>query len=81
MKAKKESGKVMHLKEELFSIIEKTMEAESISQGELARRLGAQRTNINNAMRGKIPVTLDFLIKMADAIGLHVEMKVRKLKM
>ena len=80
MKTKKESEKVRHLKEELLSIIEKSMEAESISQGELARRLGAQRTNINNAMRGKIPVTLDFLIKMADAIGLDVEMKVRKLK-
>jgi predicted XRE-type DNA-binding protein len=80
MKPKKESEKVERLKQELLSMIEQTMEKEGISQGEMARRLGAQRTNINNAMRGKIPVTLDFLVKMANAIGLDVEMKVRKAK-
>ncbi len=68
------------LKQELFSIIEKTMEKEGVSQGEMARRLGAQRYNINKVMRGKFAVTLDFLVKMANAIGLDVEMKVKKSK-
>lgn len=80
MNAKKNSETVDRLKEELFSAIERTMEKEGISQGEIARRLGAQRTNINMAMRRKFAVTLDFLVKMANAVGLEVEMKTRKTK-
>ncbi|MBX3033540.1 MAG: XRE family transcriptional regulator [Bdellovibrionaceae bacterium] len=68
------------LKAELLESIEKLMEHEGISQGEVARRIGAQRYNINKVMRRKFPVTLDFLLKMAESIGLEVEMKVRKSK-
>ena len=59
-------------------MIESTMEKEDISQGEVARRIGAQRYNVNKIMRRKFPVSLDFLIKMAESIGLDVELKVRK---
>jgi plasmid maintenance system antidote protein VapI len=78
MKAKKESETVDRLKDELFSVIEVTMEKEGVSQGEVARRLGAQRTNINLAIRGRIPVTLDFLVKMAESLGLKVSLKASK---
>lgn len=67
------------LKKQLLGAIEKSMEKDGISQGEVARRIGAQRYNVNKVMRGKFPVTLDFLLKMAESIGLEVEMRVRKL--
>ena len=68
------------LKKELLDAIEKSMEKEGISQGEIARRIGAQRYNVNKVMRGKFTVTVDFLLKMAESIGLEVEMKVKKPK-
>lgn len=69
---------VNRLKVELLEAIAKLMEQEGISQSEVARRIGAQRYNINKVMRGKFPVTLDFLLKMAESIGLEVDMKFRK---
>jgi predicted XRE-type DNA-binding protein len=69
---------VNRLKRELLAAIEQSMEKEGISQGEVGRRIGAQRYNVNKVMRGKFPVTLDFLLKMAESIGLEVEMKVKK---
>lgn len=68
------------LKEELLIVIEKTMEKEGISQGEVARRIGALRNNVNKIVRRKLPVSVDFLLKMAESIGLEVELKIRKLK-
>lgn len=68
------------LKQELLEVIEVFMEQEEISQGEVARRIGAQRYNVNKVMRGKLPVTLDFLLKMAESIGLEVELKIKKPK-
>ncbi len=78
MSVTRESETVERLKEELFSVIEKTMEREGISQGEIARRLGAQSYNINKVMRRKFVVTLDFLVKMAESLGLEVSMKTKK---
>lgn len=80
MSVKPESEAVHRLKEELFSIIEKTMEKEGVSQAEIARRIGAQRYNINKVMRGKFPVTLDFLVKMAESLGLEVNLKATKIR-
>ena len=68
------------LREELFLVIEKTMEKENISQAEVARRIKAQRYNVNKIMRKKYPVSLDFLVKMAESIGLDVSLKVGKEK-
>lgn len=66
------------IREELLMAIEKAMEKDQISQGEVARRIGALRNNINKIMRRKSIVSLDFLVKMAESIGLEVEMKIRK---
>jgi plasmid maintenance system antidote protein VapI len=68
------------LKEQLFSMIEKTMEKNGITQAEVARRIGARRNNINKVMRRKDAVSLDFLLKIAESIGLDVEMKIRQKK-
>jgi predicted XRE-type DNA-binding protein len=66
------------LKEEVFSMIEKTMDLDQITQAEVARRLGARRTNINMLMRKKLPVSLDFLLKVASCLGLEADIKIWK---
>ena len=68
------------LKEELLVALEKEMAIKNISQGEVARRIGALRRNINQIMGRKKNVTLDFLVKMAESIGLNVKMRIKKLK-
>ena len=71
---------VTRLKTELLAKIEETMEQDGISQGEVARRIGALRNNVNKVMRKNTIPTLDLLIKMSDAVGLKVDLKIRKLK-
>ena len=68
------------LKEQLLIVIEKEMIAKGISQGEVARRIGALRRNVNQVMGRKKNASLDYLLKMAESIGLDVEMRVRKPK-
>lgn len=68
----------MKLKANLISEIEAEMKETAISQGEVARRIGAKRTNINMIIRRSAPVSLDFLVKMAETIGLKVSMKVSR---
>lgn len=69
---------VERLKSKLLSEIESEMAKDSISQGELARRIGAKRTNINMVIRRSSPATLDFLVKMAANLGLTVDLSVIK---
>lgn len=66
------------LKKELLAVIEKEMTAKNISQGEVARRIGALRRNVNQIMGRKKVASLDYILKMAESIGLDVEMRVRK---
>lgn len=75
-----EFKRTAQLKEELLVALEKEMANKNISQGEVARRIGALRRNINQIMGRKKNVTLDFLVKMAESIGLNVEMRIKKLK-
>ncbi len=65
------------VKDEVFSMIRKTMEKEKVSQGEVARRIGAQRYNVNKIMQEKMPVSLEFLLKIAESLGLEAEIKLR----
>ncbi|MBX2994088.1 MAG: XRE family transcriptional regulator [Bdellovibrionaceae bacterium] len=66
------------LKEQLLTSIEKTMEEADISQGEVARRVGVLRRNVNQIMGRKKNASLDYILKMAESIGLDVEMRVKK---
>lgn len=68
------------LKEQLLTSIEKSMESANISQGEVARRIGALRRNVNQIMGRKKNASLDYILKMAESIGLDVEMRVKKPK-
>lgn len=74
------SSNVDNIKAELMARIEKEMEASGISQGEIARRTGMQRTNVNHIMRRKNIVSIEMLVRIAEAIGLKVEIKIKKLK-
>ena len=65
------------IKDEVFFMIQTTMEIEGITQAEVARRTGALRYNINKVIRGKSPVSLEFLLKIAESIGLEIELKMR----
>lgn len=68
------------LKQEILTAIDRTAESDDISQGEIARRIGAERYNVNKIMRRKMLPSLDFLLKMAEAIGLDVELRIKKAK-
>ena len=75
---KKQLLQADRIKMELFSIVEKTMEKDGVSQAEVARRIGARRYNINKVMRGKDPVSVEFLLKIAEGLGLDLELKARR---
>lgn len=68
------------LKEELLTTIEREMSAKDISQGEVARRIGALRRNVNQIIGRKKNASLDYILKMAESIGLDVEMKIKRSK-
>lgn len=68
------------LKMEMLSVIEQKMEADEISQAEVARRIGALRHNVNQVLRGKANASLDFLVGIAESVGLEVELKFKKSK-
>lgn len=68
------------LKQEILTAIDRTAESDDISQGEIARRIGAERYNVNKIMRRKMLPSLDFLLKMAEAVGLDVELRIKKAK-
>lgn len=49
------------------------------TQAEAARRLGVSQPRVSTLMRGKLSLfSLDTLVAMATAAGLHVEIKVRR---
>lgn len=68
------------LKDELLDAIEKEMVARGISQGEIARRIGALRRNVNQVMGRKKNASLDYILKMAESIELKVELRIRRPK-
>jgi predicted XRE-type DNA-binding protein len=77
---KKEFSQADRIREELFAVVEKTMEDDGVTQAEIARRVGAQRYNINKIVRKAAPVSLDFLVKIAESLGLELDLKVRRKK-
>ncbi len=56
------------------------MKKDEISQAEVARRIGAQRYNINKILQRKMTVSMEFLIEIAESLDLQVELRFRKLK-
>ncbi len=67
----------MKLRSLLMMALEQHICAKGWAQGEAARRLGVTQPRISDLLRGKISLfSLDTLVNMAVAAGLHVEMHV-----
>lgn len=70
---------VPELKEQLIMAIEKKMEKEGLSQGEVGRIIGMDRKNVNKTLRGtERGVSINQLIRIANGIGLNIEMIIKK---
>jgi predicted XRE-type DNA-binding protein len=67
----------MKLRSTLMMALEQHIEDRGWTQVEAARVLGVSQPRISDLMRGKISLfSLDTLISMAVAVGLHVTMQV-----
>lgn len=72
---------VPELKEQLVMAIEKKMEKEGLSQGEVGRIIGMDRKNVNKTLRGtERGVSINQLIRIANGIGLNIEMIIKNKK-
>ncbi|HEX5677054.1 MAG TPA: XRE family transcriptional regulator [Alcanivorax sp.] len=67
----------LKLRSSLMMALEKHIKTQGWSQTETARRLGVTQPRISDLMRGKIHLfSLDTLVNLVVAAGLHVEMHV-----
>ncbi len=72
-----EQAENMRLRASLMMALEQYVTRNGISQAQAARLLGVSQPRISNLMRGKISLfSLDMLVNMVAAAGLHVEMKI-----
>lgn len=72
-----EQAENIRLRASLMMALEQYVTRNGISQAQAARLLGVSQPRISNLMRGKISLfSLDMLVNMVAAAGLHVEMKI-----
>ncbi|MCB9061368.1 MAG: XRE family transcriptional regulator [Halobacteriovoraceae bacterium] len=72
---------VIQLKEKLTLAILKEMEKQNLSQGEVARMIGLDRRNVNKILRGtERGVSIDQLVRIANGIGLDVDVIIKRSK-
>jgi predicted XRE-type DNA-binding protein len=73
-----EEAENMRLRSELMMALKKRIERTSISQAQAAKMFGVTQPRVSDLLRGKISLfSLDALVKMATAAGLHVELRIR----
>ena len=76
-----ETTDVPELKEKLVDKILAEMEKQELSQGDVGRLIGMDRKNVNKTLRGtERGVSLNQLIRIANGIGLKVEMIIKRSK-
>lgn len=69
------------IKSKLLTTIEREMEKKNLSQGEVARLIGLDRRNVNKILRGtERGVSIDQLIRIANGIGLDVDVIIKRSK-
>ncbi|PIT99417.1 MAG: hypothetical protein COT74_10480 [Bdellovibrionales bacterium CG10_big_fil_rev_8_21_14_0_10_45_34] len=69
------------IKIKLLASIEKEMERKNLSQGEVARMIGLDRRNVNKILRGtERGVSIDQLVRIANGIGLDVDVIIKRSK-
>jgi predicted XRE-type DNA-binding protein len=70
-------AKNMKLRAALMMALEEHIKRQGWTQGEAARRLGVTQPRVSDLVRGKIDLfSLDALVNMAVAAGLHVDLRV-----
>ena len=75
------AGNAVELKRKVLSKIESEMKKMGMSQGELGRQLGVERSDINKYLRGSnTAVSFERILEMADAVELDVDVIVKKRK-
>jgi predicted XRE-type DNA-binding protein len=68
----------MKLRSTLMMALDREITARGWTQAEAARQLGVTQPRISDLLRGKIErFSLDMLVRMVGAAGLHVEMHVQ----
>ena len=73
------AGSAVELKREILDKIEAEMKKTGMSQAELGRMVGVERTDINKYLRGSnTAVSFERLIEMTQAVGLEVDVVVKK---
>lgn len=67
----------LKLRSSVMMALEQHIRAKEWTQAEAARQLGVTQPRISDLVRGKIDLfSLDTLVNMATAAGLHVELRV-----
>ena len=74
-----EAAENMRLRSALMMALKKHITKVEMSQVEAAKLFGITQPRVSDLMRGKINLfSLDALVNMAAAAGLHVEVRLRK---
>ena len=72
-----EEAENMKLRSVLMTALRQHIVRSNMTQAEAARQLGVTQPRVSDLMRGKINLfSLDALVNMAAAAGLHIEMRV-----
>lgn len=62
---------------EAIEQIIKARKEQNITQSELARRVGTQKSNISRLESGNYNPSLDFLIKIAESLGKNLSVQIK----
>ena len=74
-----EQAENMKLRSALMTTLKQHIRQMKMSQAEVAKLFGVTQPRVSDLMRGKINVfSLDALVNMAAAAGLHIEMRVQE---
>ena len=61
---------------EIISQIIETCKAQNITQAELAKRVGTQKSNISRLESGNYNPSLDFLVKVVGSLGKNIKIEI-----
>jgi len=72
---------VPELKEKLIEEILKEMKGQGLSQNDVGKLVGMDRRNVNKTLRGtEKGIALNQLVRIANGIGLRVDLIVKKIR-
>lgn len=76
-----EQAENMKLRSDLMMALQKRIRQLKLTQEQAAELLSVTQPRVSDLMRGKISLfALDILVNMTTAAGLHVEMRITKMK-